>query len=179
MKKTVNISAKEIQKLREATNAGVMACKHALEQSKGDLDKAMKVLREKGIAMAAKKASRVTREGRIEAYIHSNNKIGVLVEINCETDFVSRCDDFKHFAKDVAMQIAALNPAYVKKEDVPKNIVKENKACIDNFYKANCLLEQAFVKDQGKTIQDCLSEIIGKIGENMVISRFIRFQLGE
>ncbi len=139
----------------------------------------MEVLREKGIATAQKKAERIAHEGCIEAYIHMHNKIGVLIEINCETDFVAKCDDFKHFCKDVAMQIAALNPLYIKREDVPKEMVKENKKRIEDFYKENCLLEQAFIKDQTKTIKDYLTEVIAKIGENVVIRRFVRFQLGE
>jgi len=175
----MKISAKDIQKLREATSAGVMDCKQALEKSKGDFDKAGKLLREKGIALAAKKASRETGEGRIESYVHLNDKIGVLVEVNCETDFVSRCDEFKKFTKDLAMQIAALNPIYLKREDLPKDVIKENKESLEDFCKRNCLLEQAFVKDQSKTVKDYLSEVIGKIGENIVVRRFTRFELGE
>jgi len=175
----MKISAKDIQKLREATSAGVMDCKQALTKAKGDFDKARGVLRQKGIALAAKKSSRQAREGRIEAYIHLNNKIGVLIELNCETDFVAKCEDFQNLGKDIAMQIAALNPLYLSREDVPKDVVKENKAHLENFYKENCLLEQAFVKDQAKTVKDCLTEVIAKIGENILIRRFIRFQLGE
>jgi len=175
----MRISAKDIQRLREATSAGVMDCKQALEQAKGDFEKARRVLREKGMAKAAKKSSREAREGRIDSYVHLNNKIGVLVEVNCETDFVSRCAEFKQLSKDLAMQIAALNPLYLKKEDVPKNVVKENKGRLEDFYKATCLLEQPFIKDETRTIRDYLTELIAKVSENIVLRRFIRFQLGE
>ncbi len=175
----MKISAKDIQKLREVTSAGVMDCKQALEQAKGDFDKAMQALREKGMAIAAKKSSREAREGQIESYVHLNNEIGVLIEVNCETDFVSRCAEFKQLSKDLAMQIAALNPLYLKKEDVPKNIVKENKDHLEDFYKAACLLEQPFIKDETRTIRDYLTEVIAKVGENIVLRRYVRFQLGE
>lgn len=175
----MKISAKDIQELRQATSAGVIDCKHALEEARGDFDKAMQVLREKGKAKAAKKSSRKTGEGRIEAYVHLHNKIGVLLEVNCESDFVSRCDEFKRLGKDLAMQIAALSPLYIKKEDVPEDVVKKNKACLEDFYKTNCLLEQPFVKDHAKIVKDYLTEVIAKVGENIVVRRFIRFQLGE
>ena len=175
----MKIGAKDIQKLRELTSAGVIDCKHALEIAKGDFDKAKQELRKKGKAIAAKKSSRQTGEGRIEAYVHMHNKIGVLVEVNCETDFVSKCEEFKKFTKDLAMQIAALNPSYLKKEDVPKNIVKEHKDSLEDFYKRSCLLEQTFIKNDKQTIKDYLIEIIAKVGENIVVRRFIRFQLGE
>jgi elongation factor Ts len=178
-KETVKISAKDIQRFREKTGAGVMDCKSALEKAKGDLEKALKILREKGLSAAAAKTSRKAKEGRIQAYVHLHNKIGVLVEVNCETDFVSRCDDFKDFTKDVAMQIAALNPLYIKKEDVPKKTAAEQKERLDDFYRQACLLEQPFIKDDSKTINDYLIEMIAKIGENILIRRFIRFQLGE
>lgn len=178
MKKTMKISAKDIQELRAATSAGVMDCKQALEEARGDFDKAIQVLREKGRAIAAKKSSRETCEGRIESYVHLHNKIGVLLEVNCESDFVSRCEDFKKFTKNLAMQIAALNPLYVKKEDVPENVVKKNKAHLEEFYKTNCLLEQFFIKDQDKTIKDYLTEVIARVGENIVVRRFVRFHLG-
>ena len=175
----MRISAKDIQKLREATSAGVMDCKLALEVAKGDFDKAMQVLRKKGQASAAKKSSREAKEGRIESYVHLHDKIGVLVEVNCETDFVSRCEEFKRLTKDLAMQIAALNPLYIKKEDVPENVVEENKDRLEDFYREACLLEQLFIKDEKRTIKDCLTELIAKVGENIVVRRFIRFQLGE
>ena len=175
----MKINAQDIQKLRQKTSAGVIDCKQALEKSKGNFEQAIQLLKEKGIALAQKKSTRAVKEGRIEAYVHLHNKIGVLVEINCETDFVARNDEFKHLAKNVAMQIAALNPQYVNKEDVPEDIVAENKKCIDDFYRAQCLMAQAFVKDQTKTVKDYLTETIAKIGENIVIRRFVRFQLGE
>ncbi len=175
----MRISAKDIQKLREATSAGVMDCKLALEAAKGDFDKAMQVLRKKGVASAAKKSSREVREGRIESYVHLHNKIGVLVEVNCETDFVSRCEEFKRLTKDLAMQIAALNPLYIKKEDAPKNVVEENKDRLEDFYREACLLEQPFIKDEKRTIKDYLTELIAKVGENIVVRRFARFKLGE
>ena len=179
MEKTIKISAQDIQKLREATSAGVMDCKKALSKAGGSFDQAIEVLKERGVALAAKKSSRTANQGRIEAYVHLNNKIGVLVEVNCETDFVARCDDFKAFTKDIAMQIAALNPGYVKREDVTEDAIKRNKKTIEEFYKQNCLLEQSFVKDPSKTIRDYLTEVIAKIGENILINRFKRFQLGE
>ncbi|MFH1245140.1 MAG: translation elongation factor Ts [Candidatus Omnitrophota bacterium] len=180
MEKTIiKISAKEIQKLRETTSAGVMDCKSALEEAKGNFDQAMQLLRKKGQVKAAKKVSRSAKEGLIESYVHSNNRIGVLVEVNCETDFVSRCEDFRQFAKDVAMQIAALSPLYIKREDVPKKIAEENKDCQEEFYKKNCLLEQAFIKDPSRTINDYLTDLLAKIGENIVVRRFTRYQLGE
>lgn len=179
MEKTIKIGAQDIQKLREATSAGVMDCKKALTKAGGSFDQAIEVLKERGVAIAAKKSSRAANQGRIEAYVHLNNKIGVLVEVNCETDFVARCDDFKAFTKDIAMQIAALNPLYVKREDVAEDAIKRNKKTIEEFYKQNCLLEQSFVKDPSKTIKDYLTEVIAKIGENILINRFKRFQLGE
>jgi elongation factor Ts len=179
MNKTVKISAKDIQKLRQLTGAGVIDCKQALEKASGDFDKAKQVLRGKGVALAVKKSSRSVKEGRIESYVHLHNKIGVLVEINCESDFVSRCEEFRNFTKDIAMQIAALNPLYLKREDVPKKIIEENECRLEDFYKTHCLLEQAFIKDQAKTIQDYLTEVVAKLRENIVVRRFVRFQLGE
>ena len=173
------ISAKDIQRLREKTGAGVMDCKQALESACGDFDQAIQLLRKKGIALAAKKTARQTKEGRIEAYVHLHNKIGVLVEVNCETDFVSRCADFKDFSKDLAMQIAAQDPSYLKREDVPEEIAKEHQDNLEAFYKAHCLMEQSFIKDEARTIKDYLTEVIAKIGENIVVRRFTRFQLGE
>lgn len=178
-KKTVKIGAEDVQRLREATSAGVMDCKLALEAAKGDFDEAMQILRKKGAAIAAKKSSRKAGEGRIESYVHLHNKIGVLVEVNCETDFASRCEDFKKLTKDVAMQIAALNPLYLKKEDVPKEVVEEHKDHLEDFYRQTCLLEQPFIKDENQTIKDYLTQVIAKAGENILIRRFIRFQLGE
>jgi elongation factor Ts len=149
-----------------------------LEESKGDFQKAKELLRKRGLEMAAKKSDRVAKEGRVETYIHNGNKMGVLVEVNCETDFVARNDDFMAFTRDVAMHIAALSPKYIKKEDVPSDVlVKEIDK--DGFIKTNCLLSQAYVKDSSKTIGDYLNELIAKIGENIQISRFVRFKVGE
>ena len=149
-------TANDIKRLREETSCGVIDCKKALEESKGDFPKAKELLRKRGLEMAAKKSDRVAREGRVEAYIHHGNKIGVIVEVNCETDFVARSKDFCAFTRDVAMHIAAMNPANVQE-----------------------LLAQPFVKDAGKSIQDLLNELVAKIGENTIIGRFMRFKIGE
>ena len=188
-----------IKKLRDKTNAGIVACQKALKESGGDVDKAVEILRKQGVALASKKAGRAAKEGRVESYIHQGGKIGVLVEVNCESDFVARNDDFKTFVKDVAMQIAATNPMYVKKEDVPAAaIAKETEIIkaqlagkpaaaaekiiegkLNKFYEDACLMEQLFVKDQSFKIKDVLTSMIAKIGENIVIRRFVRFQAGE
>ena len=193
------ISATTVKQLREATGIGLMKCKEALEATDGDLDKAIEHLRKQGLKTAEKKAGRDTSEGVIASYIHSNGKIGVLLELKCETDFVARNDDFKTFVKDVAMQIAATNPMYVKKEDVPAAaIAKETEIIkaqlagkpaaaaekiiegkLNKFYEDACLMEQLFVKDQSFKIKDVLTSMIAKIGENIVIRRFTRFQAGE
>jgi elongation factor Ts len=167
------MSLDAIKELRELTNCGILDCKKALEQAGGDLKKAKELLREKGLQMALKKASRVANEGRIEAYVHNGNKIGVVVEVNCETDFVARNESFIQFSKDLAMHIAAMAPVYLKKEDVPADVA----AGAD--LKAICLLEQPFVKDTSKSIQDLLNELVAKIGENIVIGRFVRYKIGE
>jgi len=188
-----------IKRLREKTNAGIVDCKKALKESGGDIDKAIEVLRKQGISMASKKAGRAAKEGRIESYIHLGGKIGVLVEVNCETDFVARNDDFKTFVKDIAMQIAAANPIYVKREDVPDSaksketeIIKaqmKNKPAqavdkilegkLAKFYEEVCLLEQPFIKDTNIKVNDLLTSMIAKIGENIIIRRFMRYQVGE
>jgi elongation factor Ts len=195
------ITAAAVKELREKTGAGMMDCKNALVESKGDMDKASDILRKKGIASASKKASRAVNEGRIEAYIHPGSKLGVLVEINCETDFVANTDDFKSFARNIAMQIAASSPAYVKREDVdqetidremeiyreqaksqgkPENIIdKIALGKLDKYYSEVCLLEQPFVKDPDKSVQDIVTETIAKLGENISIRRFNRFKIGE
>jgi len=189
----------KVKTLREKTSAGMMDCKTALTEAKGDLDKAIEILRKKGISLASKKSSRAAKEGVIASYIHMNSKIGVLVEVNCETDFVARNEDFKTFVKDLTMHIAAANPTYLKREDVPKKVVdkeieiireqakdKPQKALekitegkLNNFYKETCLLEQMFVKDPKVSIRDLLIGLVAKIGENIAIRRFIRYQLGE
>lgn len=168
------MSLDAIKELRELTNCGIVDCKKALEQAGGDLKKAKELLREKGLQMALKKASRVAREGRIEAYVHNGNKIGVVVEVNCETDFVARNEAFIQFSKDLAMHIAAMAPVYLKKDDVPADVVAGGADTA-----VLCLLEQPFVKDTSKTIQDLLNELVAKIGENIVIGRFVRYKIGE
>ncbi|NQU95309.1 MAG: translation elongation factor Ts [Candidatus Omnitrophica bacterium] len=188
-----------IRKLREKTSAGIMDCKKALKEAAGNIEKAIEILRKKGIKLATLKSGRAAREGRIESYIHSNAKIGVLVEINCETDFVGRNEDFRQFVKDVCMQIAASKPKYVKKEDVPKDVFEKEKEILaatiknkpkpalekilegklEKFYEESCLLEQPFIRDPKVKIKDQLHSLIAKIGENIVIKRFVRYQLGE
>jgi len=171
-------TADDIKRLREETSCGVIDCKKALEAAEGDFNKAKELLRKRGLEMAAKKSDRLAKEGRVEAYIHNGNKIGVVVEVNCETDFVARSEDFCKFTRDVALHIAALNPKYIKKEDVPADVLAKE-ADKEAFIKANCLLAQAYVKDPGKSIQDLLNELVAKIGENIIVSRFIRYKLGE
>jgi len=188
-----------IKELREKTNAGVLDCKQALKEAKGDFNKALDILRKKGASLARKKSSRTAKQGKVESYIHMEGKIGVLVEINCETDFVAKNSDFKSFCKDISMQIAAANPHYVKKEDVPGDVVKKEKDVIksqikgkpakamdqivagklDKFYQEVCLLEQPFIKDPKIKVGNLLTDLIGKIGENIVVRRFVRYQLGE
>ena len=190
-----------IKKLREKTNAGVVACKKALKESNGDVDKAIEILRKSGVALASKKVGRQTKEGRIESYIHlGGGKIGVLVEVNCESDFVARNDDFRAFVKDVAMQVAASHPLYVNKEDVPEAATKKETeiikaqapagkpaAAIDKiiegklakFYEDACLMEQPFIKDTNVKVRDVLTSMIAKIGENIIIRRVVRYQVGE
>jgi len=188
-----------IKKLREKTNAPMMDCKKALEESSGDMEIAVDILRKRGQIVALKKAGRCAKEGVIGSYIHSNSKIGVLLEVNCETDFVARNENFKQFVKDVSMQVAATSPSYVSREEVPghilereKNVLKESvknkpenvvekiiQGKLEKFYSEACLLDQPFVKNDKITIKDYLNELIGKIGENILIRRFVRFQIGE
>ncbi len=165
-----------VKKLREMTSCGVVDCKKALQEAKGDIKEAVNILKKKGIQLAAKKAERVARQGKIESYIHAQGKIGVLVEINCETDFVAKNEDFKRFVKDVAMQIAAMDPKYIKKEEMHQEVPEKE---AQELHKHMCLLEQPFIKDSSTTINDYLTSLIGKIGENIVIRRFSRYQLGE
>ena len=189
----------KVKELREKTNAGMMDCKTALTEAGGDLEKAVNILRKKGVSLASKKSSRAAKEGLISSYIHMNHKIGVLVEVNCETDFVARNDTFKNFVKELGMQIAAANPTYVTKDEVKEedlkkeeDIIKEqNKSKpeqaltkiiegkLNSYYQDVCLLEQPYIKDPKTTIKDLLVEVIAKIGENIVIKRFTRYQLGE
>ncbi len=169
-----------VKKLRQMTGAGIMDCKKALEKASGDLNKALEILKKQGLAIAAKKAGRVANQGTVASYIHMGGKIGVLVEVNCETDFVARCDDFKALARDLAMQVAATNPTYLQKEDIPKEVLKEKQNDhFEEFCKEHCLLQQPFIKDQAMTVQDLLTQVIAKVGENIVVRRFIRFGLGE
>ena len=194
------ISASLVKELREKTGAGMLDCRNALQETDGDLDKAVDLLREKGLSKAAKKSSRIAAEGLVEAYIHGG-RIGVLVEVNSETDFVAKTDEFKDFVKDVAMQIAASSPKYVSREEVPEDIINHEKEVltqqamnegkpqniaekmvegrIEKFYKEIVLLEQPFIKDPDKTIETLLKEKIAKIGENIKIRRFVRFEVGE
>ncbi len=157
-----------------------MDCKRALDAVGGDFERALEELKKRGHEIAAKKSGRAANQGLVESYVHTGGKIGVLVEVNCETDFVARCDDFKKLARDLAMQVAATHPAYLRREDIPSEILKEKKGDpLAEFCKEHCLLEQPFIKDQTLTIRDLLIQVIAKVGENIVVRRFIRFQLGE
>ncbi len=174
------VSIELIKQLRTLTSASVGDCKVALDDAKGDLAVASELLKKRGLEIAAKKASRTTGQGRIESYVHLGNKIGVLAEINCETDFVARNEDFIRFCKDITMQIAATEPKHLKRGDVPADLLKDfNDKEKQDYYKVHCLLDQPFIKDQSVTIQDQLTAAIAKIGENIVIRRFCRFRLGE
>ncbi|MBA3012552.1 MAG: translation elongation factor Ts [Desulfobacula sp.] len=197
----VEISAAMVKELREATGSGIMDCKRVLAEAEGDYEPAVDLLRKKGLAKAAKRAGRSTSEGLIHSYIHTGSKLGVLVEVNCESDFVAKTEDFETFVKNIAMHIAAANPAGLNPEDVdPAVIAKEREIFraqmleegkpenmidkivdgkIEKFYKDVCLMSQQYVKDPQKTITDVLKETIAKIGENIQIKRFVRFQIGE
>lgn len=174
----MEISLESIKELRRITLASISECQKALKESGGDLKKALEWLRKRGLEIAWQKQGRLTKEGRIEAYVHTGNKLGVLVELDCETDFVGRNSDFCQLAKDVAMQVAASNPQYISKEDVPAHII-EREQDKGLFYKNNCLLEQPFIKDPSITIKDLVGSLIAKFGENIVIRRFVRYKLGE
>jgi elongation factor Ts len=195
---SVQINAKMVGELRESTGAGLMDCKKALVESEGDVEKAVEILRKKGVATAAKKSSREASDGLIDTYIHLGGKVGVLVEINCESDFVAKTDDFKQLVRDIAMHIAAASPVCVSREDIdPAIIDAERKVAegqaegkpanavekivegkLNKFLSESCLLEQAFVKNPDKTVQELLTAMIAKMGENMVVKRFARFQIG-
>lgn len=175
----MKISASQVKELREITGAGMMDCKKALEEAEGDLEKAMRILREKGWAQLAKRAERETREGIVESYIHAGGKIGVLVEVNCETDFVARNEQLKNFAHELALQIAASRPLYLSRDEIPNEVLEKEKGDIENFFSETCLLEQPFIKDTDITIRDLLGSYASKLGENIVIRRFIRFEIGE
>ncbi|HLP08295.1 MAG TPA: translation elongation factor Ts [Opitutaceae bacterium] len=192
------ITATLVNTLREKTGAGMMDCKKALVEANGNLDEAETLLRKKGVASAAKKAGRAANQGLIESYIHLGGKIGVLVEVNCETDFVAKTDDFKNFVKDLCMQVAAANPLYVSRDQVPEaDLAKEREIAasqvagkppaaiqkivegkLEKYYQTICLMDQPFVKNPDVTVKDLLTERIAKLGENMLIRRFVRFQLG-
>jgi elongation factor Ts len=199
--KVMEITAAMVKELRQKTGAGILDCRKALEANGGDMEKAIKSLREKGTAVAEKKMGRSARDGVIASYIHAGNRIGVLLEVNCETDFVARTPEFQNLVQDIAMQIAAKRPLYVKRENVPQSEIDKEKSIlrtqalnegkpekivdkiiegrIDKFYSNVCLLEQEFIKDPDKTINDLIVEKIATIGENIVVSRFTRYELGE
>ncbi len=173
-------SLNAIKELRDMTCSSIAHCRKALEEAKGDIKQAAILLRKQGLEIAVKKQSRAAKEGRIDCYIHHGNKMGALVEVNCESDFAAKNEEFIKFTKDLAMHIAASSPLYIKKEDVPEDILQhENIKAKEDYYKSNCLLEQVFVKDPSMTIKDYLGGIVSKIGENIVIRRFIRYKIGE
>ncbi len=195
------ITASMVKELREKTGVGMMDCKEALVETDGDMERAAELLREKGLAAAAKKAERIATEGAIGSYIHMGGKLGVLVEVNCETDFVAKTDEFQSLVKDIAMQIAAMNPKWVSKEDVPEDVLEKEREILrtqalnegkpekivnkmvegrlGKFYSDVCLLEQAFVKDQDITVSQLITEKVASIGEKIDVRRFVRFELGE
>jgi elongation factor Ts len=195
------VTASMVEELRERTAAGMLDCKKALEESNGDIDKAADILREKGLAAASKKAGRIATEGAVESYIHAGGRIGVLVEVNCETDFVGKTDKFRQFVRDIAMQVAAANPLYVRREEVPTEDLEREKEIlraqalnegkpekivdkmvegrVSKFYEENCLMEQSYIKDPDKTVDQLLNEMVAQIGESINIRRFVRFELGE
>ncbi|MFO7152755.1 MAG: translation elongation factor Ts [Bacillota bacterium] len=195
------ISSEQVKELRERTGAGIMDCKKALMEAGGDMEKAIVILREKGLAKAAKKVGRVAAEGIIDAYIHGGGRIGVLVEVNCETDFVARNEEFRNLVKDLAMQIAAANPKYVSRNDVPQEVLEKEREILraqainegkpahivdkivegrlEKFFEENCLLEQPFIKDPDKKVSELIMEKIALLGENITVTRFARFERGE
>lgn len=193
------ITAQMVKELREKTGAGMMECKKALETSGGDFNKAIDILRQKGLATAQKKASREAKEGTITSYIHMD-KIGVMLELNCETDFVARNEEFRQLAKDIAMQIAASNPQYIQREDIPQEVIEKEKEIyksqikgnkppqviekivegkLEKFFEEMCLLDQPFIKEPEKKIKDLITEKVAKFGENIMVRRFVRFQVGQ
>jgi len=197
----MKITADIVKKLRDKTGAPMMDCKKALQETNGDEEKAIDFLRKKGSKVAEKRSDRAANQGAIESYIHAGSKIGVLVELNCETDFVAKTDAFKNLAKDLAMQVAAMSPKYVKREEVPQEVIdreidiyktqaktegkpdkilqKIAEGKLDKFFSEVCLIEQACIKDSSKSVKDLITEEIGKIGENISVKRFVRFQVGE
>jgi elongation factor Ts len=197
----MKINAQMVKELREKTSAGVMDCKEALKVNAGNLEKAIEYLRKKGINAASSKFNRQTLSGKVESYIHLYGKLGVLVEVNCETDFVANTEEFKEFVKNIAMQIAASNPRYITRKDIPKSIIEKEKDIfyaqveksgkpapiiekitegkLEKYFQENCLMEQIFIRDNNKNIEELLLELIAKLGENILIRRFARFKLGE
>jgi len=195
------ITTQMIKELREKTGAGIVDCKKALQEAGGDIEKAVEILRKKGAAKAAKKAERATAEGIVVSYIHAGGKVGALVELNCETDFVARTEDFKQLGHEIAMQVAAMAPEYVSREEVPAEVVEKEKEVLkqqalaegkpehivekivegrlSKFFSEKCLLEQPWIKDDSKTIQDLLTDYITKLGENIKVKRFCRFEVGK
>jgi elongation factor Ts len=194
------ISAKDVSELRSRTGAGMMDCKKALQETGGDMEKAVDLLRQKGIAKAEKRSDRAATEGVLGSYVHFNGKVGVLVEVNCETDFVARTDDFQALAKDLALHIASANPLAVTTDEMPSEVVERERAIFEaqvaesgkpeqvrpkivegklrKFYEEHVLMQQAFVKDDSKSIEDLVKEVSGKVGENIVVRRFVRYELG-
>ncbi len=197
----MHIDAKVVKSLREKTGAGMMDCKKALQEAEGNEEKAVDLLREKGLSAAARRSGRAANQGIVDSYIHLGGKIGVLVEVNCETDFVARNEEFRAFVRNICLQVAATSPAYLSKDDVPESVLEKERQIIktqalndgkpekvidkiiegrlDKYYSDNCLLEQAFVKDEDIIINELLTDLIAKIGENIVIRRYSRFEIGE
>ena len=197
----MTISAEQVKRLRELTGAGMMDCKRALEETEGDIDRAVELLRVKGLADSKKRAGRVARDGVVDAYIHMNGRLGVLVEVNCETDFVANTEGFRTAARDIAMHVAASDPRWISREDVPEDVVDGERKIyaeqareqgkpdnvidrivqgkLEAFYKEKCLLDQPFVKDDSKTVGDLVGETSAKVGEKVEVRRFARFKLGE
>lgn len=197
----MEISIELVKDLRQRTGAGIVDCKAALQESKGNMEGAIEYLRKKGLATAAKKAGRIATEGLIASYIHAGGKIGVLVEINCETDFVAKTEEFQNFVKNMAMHIAAANPQFIRREDVPSHVLEKEREIyrtqalesgkpvkvidkivegkLERYYSETCLLEQTYIRDSDLTVKEVLDAMIGKLGENIAIRRFARFQLGE
>ena len=197
----MEISAEKVKELREKTGSGIMDCKEALKVAGGNFDKAIEYLREKGMSAATKKSSRATKDGAVTSYIHMEGKVGVMVELNCETDFVAKTQDFRSLSRDIAMHIAAMNPMYVKAEDVPGDVIERERGIykkqaltegkpekiveriidgkLKKYYEDVCLMNQRFIKDQDMTIEKLVKNAIVKTGENIIVRRFVRYQLGE
>ena len=193
-------STDDVKVLRERTGAGILNCKKALEETGGDIDKAVVLLRQQGMAAAAKRVDKATAQGMIASYLHAGGRIGVLVEMNCETDFVARTDDFQELAREIAMQIAAEDPKYLDRSQIPAELLEQEKSVyralaakegkpenviekivegkLGNFYKSVCLMDQPYIRDDSKTIEEVVKELMGRLGENIVVRRFVRFQLG-